>query len=305
MNEDEKKIKEILDALIENENSVKLTAKEQSMLDDVVRLLEGFDKNLESLALAKSERTTPAQWMDNQLRKSVERVAETEEDQNKMRNIIECAKTLPAVVGVELDEKVKLDEINEDHYSEWLQPLIDGNLLDQDIINKKKIIAKAIIKGINNGVIARMEAPDIAALIDEGITRISVAKQVAQGTLDTVEAMNVFIDHAMARVVTIADEAITKAEQALKERSDEISDKLVDVAAQGLKVAASAFPPTRVLVPFIDTAAQYIKPAARVVVKKGITLVANAARTVVKKAAPFVIDIIKQAGRRVKNFLKK
>ena len=224
---------------------------------------------------------------------------------NKMRNIIECAKTLPAVVGAELDEKVKLDEINEDHYSEWLQPLIDGNLLDQDIINKKKIIAKAIIKGINNGVIARMEAPDIAALIDEGITRISVAKQVAQGTLDTVEAMNVFIDHAMARVVTIADEAITKAEQALKERSDEISDKLVDVAAQGLKVAASAFPPTRVLVPFIDTAAQYIKPAARVVVKKGITLVANAARTVVKKAAPFVTKTIKQAGRRVKNFLKK
>ena len=224
---------------------------------------------------------------------------------NKMGNIIECAKTLPAVVGAELDEKVILDEMNEDRYSEWLQPLIDGNLSDQEIINKKTIIAKAIIKGINDGVIAKMDAPDIAALIDEGITRISVAQQVAQGTLDTVEAMDVFIDHAVARVVTIADEAITKADQTVKERSDEISDKLVDVAAQGLKVAAAAFPPTRVLVPFIDTAAQYIKPKARVVVKKGITLVANAARSVVKKTAPLITDTIKQAGRRVKSFLKK
>ena len=103
MNEDEKKIKEILDALIENENSVKLTAKEQSMFDDVVRLLEGFDKNLESLALAKSERTTPAQWMDNQLRKSVERVAETEEDQNKLLDVIDSAitKTLIDQAGEE------------------------------------------------------------------------------------------------------------------------------------------------------------------------------------------------------------
>ena len=89
MNEKEKKFKGILDALIENENNVKLTEKEQSMLDDVVRLLEGFDKNLESLAQAKSERATPAQWIDNQLRKSVERVAGTEEDQNKLLDVID------------------------------------------------------------------------------------------------------------------------------------------------------------------------------------------------------------------------
>ena len=79
---------------------------------------------------------------------------------------------------------------------------------------------------------------------------------------------------------------------------------MVDRAATALKVAASAFPPTRVLVPFIDTVAQYIKPVVRTIVKKGISMVAHVARTVVKKAVPFIADKVKQIGRTVKNWVK-
>ena len=224
---------------------------------------------------------------------------------DKMRNIADCTKALPAAVSVELSETDILEkELENDNYSEWLQSLVDKTLSPQESINKKAILAKAIIKGISNGVIDEMGAPDIASLIDEGITRISVAKQVAQGTMDTVEAMDVLVDHAAARVVSVADVAITHAESIVEDHAGVVSDVLVDTAAQGLKAVAAAFPPTSVLVPFIDTAAQFIKPAARAIVKKGITMVANAARTIVKKAVPFIANKVKQAGRAVKNFFK-
>lgn len=222
-----------------------------------------------------------------------------------MRNIADCAKALPAAVSVELSETDILEkELEGDNHSEWLQPFVDGSLSPQESINKKAIIAKAIIKGISNGIIEEMGTSDIASLIDEGFTRITVAKQVAQGTMDTVDAMDVFVDHAAARVVTVADVAISHAESVVEEHTDVMSDVLVDTAALGLEVVAAAFPPTSLLVPFIDIAARFVKPAARVIVKKGMTMVANAARTVVKKAVPFIANKVKQAGRAIKNFFK-
>jgi len=213
--------------------------------------------------------------------------------------------TIPAATSIELNEQGILgDNLSEGIHSEWLQPLINGDLALPEARKRKEIIAKAIIKGINEGVIAPMRPEEIAALIDEGLTRIIVARQVGDDVIETIEAMDVLIDHAAARVVTIADGLITKVENGLLQKSDVIADTIVDRGATALKVVASAFPPTRVLVPFIDTAAQYIKPAARVIVKKGISLVANVARTVVKKAVPFIADKVKQAGRAVKNWVK-
>lgn len=221
------------------------------------------------------------------------------------RNIANCTKAIPAANSVELSEMDILDgKLSEEINSEWLQPLIDGKLSPQEIINKKTIIAKAIIKGIKEGVIAPMTAEEIAALIDEGFTRLIVAQQVAQGAMDTIEAVDVLADHAASRVVTIVDAVITKIEIVALEGADIISDTLVNTAAMGLKVVASAFPPTRMLVPFVDTVAQFIKPVARIIVKKGIKMVANAARTIVKNAVPIIFDKVNQAGRAVKSFFK-
>lgn len=223
---------------------------------------------------------------------------------DKMHSIMNCARALPAATSVELSEASFIGQEHEGSANnEWLQPLIDGNLSAEEATNKKTIIAKAIIKGVSNGTFEKMTAPDVASLIDEGITRMSVAKQVAQGTMDTIEAMDVFIDHAAARVVTVADAAIIKVENTLSAHSEVMADTLVDSAAIGLKAVASAFPPTRVLVPFIDTVAQFIKPVARTVIKKGISMVANAARVVVKKVVPVIANKVKQAGRAIKNFL--
>ena len=132
---------------------------------------------------------------------------------DKIRSIMKCARALPAATSVELSEASFIGQEHEGSANnEWFQPLIDGNISAEEAFNKKTIIAKAIIKGVSNGTFEKMTATDVASLIDEGITRMSVAKQVAQGTMDTIEAMDVFIDHAAARVVTVADAAADSAQ---------------------------------------------------------------------------------------------
>lgn len=103
--DEKKEFKDILNALIEDENSVQFTAEEQSMLDEVMGLLDGFDKNLEALSQAKEDGLTTAQWMETQLRKSVKRVANTEEHQEKLFKAIDD--TIENTVVEQLGEEAK------------------------------------------------------------------------------------------------------------------------------------------------------------------------------------------------------
>lgn len=221
----------------------------------------------------------------------------------KQRDIIRN-EAIPTAVSIELEELEALGEDqNESSHSEWLEPLITDKLTPEEATERRRTIATAIINGIREGAIGPMPASGIASLIDEGVTRMTVAHQVGVGQIDAMDAMDVLIDHAAARVVTIADDLITKVEKGLLKKSDIIADTLVDRAAAGLTAIATAFPPTRALAPFIDTAAQYIKPIVRTVVKKGISIVANLARTVVKKVIPTLTEPIKKMGRAFKNWV--
>ncbi len=87
MNE-KKDLTTILSALIEDENSVQLTAEEQTILDEVMGLLDGFDKNLEALSHAKDKGLTTTQWMESQLRKSVKRIAKNDAEEDRLISAI-------------------------------------------------------------------------------------------------------------------------------------------------------------------------------------------------------------------------
>ncbi len=87
MNE-KKEFKDILSALIEDENSVQLTAEEQELLDEVMVLLKGFDKNLQSLREAREDGLTRNEWLTQKLTDSIKRIAKTEEEQERLMNVI-------------------------------------------------------------------------------------------------------------------------------------------------------------------------------------------------------------------------
>ncbi len=108
-----KEFKEILDALIEDQSSVQLNDEEQKTLEEVMNLLEGFDKNLKDLAEAKEEGMTRNQWVDYQLRKSVKRLDVTEAEEEKFIEDVD------QVIGEELyvqvtEEKKKQSSTNQE-----------------------------------------------------------------------------------------------------------------------------------------------------------------------------------------------
>lgn len=99
-----KEFQEILDALIEDKNSAQLTIEEQQTLEEVMHLLEGFDKNLKDLAEAKEEGIARNQWVDYQLRKSVRRINVTEAEEDRFIEDID------QVIGNELYVQVTEDK---------------------------------------------------------------------------------------------------------------------------------------------------------------------------------------------------
>ena len=108
-----KEFKEILDALIEDQSSVQLNDEEQKTLEEVMNLLEGFDKSLKDLAEAKEEGMTRNQWVDYQLRKSVKRLDVTEAEEEKFIEDVD------QVIGEELyvqvtEEKKKQSSTNQE-----------------------------------------------------------------------------------------------------------------------------------------------------------------------------------------------
>lgn len=95
-----KEFKEILDALIEDKSSAQLNDEEQKTLEEVMNLLEGFDKNLKDLAEAKEEGMTRNQWVDYQLRKSARRLNVTEAEEERFISGVD------QVIGEELINQV-------------------------------------------------------------------------------------------------------------------------------------------------------------------------------------------------------
>lgn len=102
-----KEFKEILDALIEDKSSAQLNDEEQKTLEEVMNLLEGFDKNLKDLAEAKEEGMTRNQWVDYQLRKSVRRLNVTEAEEERFIEDVDQAIGEELYVQVTEEEKVQ------------------------------------------------------------------------------------------------------------------------------------------------------------------------------------------------------
>ncbi len=108
-----KEFKEILDALIEDKSSAQLNDEEQKTLEEVMNLLEGFDKNLKDLAEAKEEGMTLNQWVDYQLRKNVKRLNVTEAEEEKFIEDVDQAIEEELYIQV-TEEKKELSSTNKE-----------------------------------------------------------------------------------------------------------------------------------------------------------------------------------------------
>ena len=109
-----KEFREILDTLIKDQGSAQLNDDEQKVLEEVMNLLEGFDKNLKDLAEAKEEGMTRNQWVDYKLRKSASRLNVTEEEEEKFIEDVDQVIGEELYVQVTEEDKKKHSSTNQE-----------------------------------------------------------------------------------------------------------------------------------------------------------------------------------------------
>lgn len=170
-----------------------------------------------------------------------------------------------------------------------VQEFLDLPINDKKEAILKKLFTSSIVLAKNKGILP-FNVPDspveIASAVDEGLTQLKVAYQTAKGTLDSIEATDVLIDRLAVRTITVMDKVIEKGMPVVLDKFCMVMTKI--------------YPPSITVVPVIKSAERYITVATKVVVRKGIYALAQAAKPIVQRT----VTKVKSVARKVLNFLK-
>lgn len=170
-----------------------------------------------------------------------------------------------------------------------VQEFLDLPVNDKKEAILKKLFTSSIILAKNKGVLPfnLPNSPvEIASAVDEGLTQLKVAYQTTKGTLDSIEATDVLIDRIAVRTITVMDKVIEKGMPVVLDKFCMVMTKI--------------YPPAIAVVPVIKNAERYITVATKVVVRKGIRTLAQAAKPIVQRT----MAKVKSVARKVLNFLK-
>lgn len=167
-----------------------------------------------------------------------------------------------------------------------VQDFLDLPMGDKKEVVLKKAFATAVTIAKDKGVLPFEvnSSEQIASLVDDGLTRMKTAYQVATGKIDAYQAIDTLVDRVAVRIVGIADRVIEKG-------TPLVVDKLCK--------AMSKNPKTAVLVPFVKTAEKYIVPIAEAAVRAGVAAVTKVSKPLLKKA----VDKVKAASQKILSWL--
>lgn len=218
--------------------------------------------------------------------------AEYNEDygRNEFGNQFEREATqMTALQSLLLGNELTVEELPLIREFKCVKEFLDLPINDKKEAILKKLFATSIVIAKSKGLLP-FEVPEspeaIASVVDESLTHMKVAYKTATGELDSIEAVDVLIDHVAVRAVAIADKVIEKGMPV-------VLDKLC-------MVMTKVYPPAITVVPVIKHAERYITVATKVIVRKGIRTLAQAAKPIVKQVAAKA----KSIATKVLNFLK-
>lgn len=218
--------------------------------------------------------------------------AEYNEDygRNEFGNQFEREATqMTALQSLLLGNELTAEELPLIREFKCVKEFLDLPINDKKEAILKKLFATSIVIAKSKGLLP-FEVPEspeaIASVVDESLTQMKVAYKTATGELDSIEAVDVLVDHVAVRAVTIADKVIERGIPV-------VLDKLC-------MVMTKVYPPAITVVPVIKHAERYITVATKVVVRKGIPILAQAGKPIVKQVATKV----KSVARKMLNFLK-
>lgn len=196
------------------------------------------------------------------------------------RNIQESSAITSLILGKNIDQ---LESIPERQESPMLSYYLDAPLLTTTDTSIKKALAVAAAIAKKRGVDAiKAETPmDLAAAVDDSMTRVKSAYQVGKGILNTTASAEEIIDRAASRLVAFTDKVIDKG--------------LPIVTEKIIKIVTKVCPPAAVIVPFIRAVMPMMGNFVKKAIKTGIQIAATVAKSVVKS--------IKKGFKKIKNFL--
>ena len=218
--------------------------------------------------------------------------AEYNEDygRNEFGNQFEREATqMTALQSLLLGNELTAEELPLIREFKCVKEFLDLPINDKKEAILKKLFATTVERCVSKGLLP-FEVPEspeaIASVVDESLTQMKVAYKTATGELDSIEAVDVLIDHVAVRAVAIADKVIERGMPV-------VLDKLC-------MVMTKVYPPAKAVVPVIKRAERYITVATKEVVRKGIRTLAQAAKPIVKQVAAKV----KSIATKVLNLLK-
>ena len=168
-----------------------------------------------------------------------------------------------------------------------VKDFLESPLGDKKETMMKKAFAIAVTIATDKGVLPfPVKSPDqIAATVDDGLTRMKTAYQTSTGKIDINQAIDVLVDRAATRAMVFADRAIEKGVPLL-------SDMLCSAMRKN--------PWTAGLVPVIKAAEKYVTPKIKDAVRTGIKATAENVKTSLKIA----VEEGKKVGRKIFSWLK-
>lgn len=176
--------------------------------------------------------------------------------------------------------------------SPFVQDFLDHEVGSTTDTRFKQVYAAAIDLAKQNDCLTfdlPQDNPEaIAVLVDEGLTRVKTAYQLATGAMDPIEVADVMIDKAAARTVAVVENAF---ESGMVNRT--VTDSVVALMTYLHVPDAVAYRE------IISSVVGRLEPYMQKIAKTGIQVVATTAKQTVRR----VVSGLKSVAQKIKNKL--
>lgn len=174
--------------------------------------------------------------------------------------------------------------------SQFVQDFLDAPLDDKKDVVMQKALSAAMVYAKDKGILTDLpdSGSEIAAIIDDSLTRVKTGYQVGLGILDPDVAVDVLVDHAESRVLAQVDQAFNSGMV-----NEAITEGIINAAYVVPYFGPVLGPSARLCKPIIKCVVAKAEPTVRNVIKTGIHKVSSTARSV----AHSVVSSVKETAR--------
>lgn len=162
-----------------------------------------------------------------------------------------------------------------------IQDFLDAPLGDKKELAMKKAVSAAMILAKDKGILTTVSntGAEIAALVDEGLTRIKANYQVGNGIIEPEVAIDNLVDHAESRALAYVDAAFDSG--LVRET---VVSGIVQLAYNIPAIGPVLGPAVQEFQPIIESFIAKVEKPVKNAIKTGIKYVATAAKSIAKSA---------------------